>query len=123
LLQNRLGAASGFVAGGPSIYNLTGARTAQQQNAMQNYVQANQALPGGFNQQPSTAGNFYQTTDASIPVALQNAFASLYGSQANYLANTYGAQVGALSRQETGSQAFGNIASGLGNLFSFNKAF
>jgi hypothetical protein len=123
LLQNRLGAASGFVAGGPSIYNLTGARTAQQQNAMQNYIQANQALPGGFNQQPSTASNFYQTVDPSIPVALQNAFTSLYGSQANYLANTYGARVGALSRQETGSQAFGNIASGLGNLFSFNKAF
>jgi len=80
-------------------------------------------LPGGFNQQPSTASPFYQAVDQGIPVNLTNTFANLYGSQANYLANTYGAQVGALSRQETGSQAFGNIASGLGNLFSFNKAF
>jgi phosphotransferase system IIB component len=116
LLQNRLGAASGFVAGGPSIYNLSQARTAQQQNAMQNYVQANQALPGGFNQQPSTAANFYQTTNPNIPVALQNAFTSLYGSQANYLANTYGAQVGAISRQPSGAEQFGQIATGLGNL-------
>jgi len=116
LLQNRLGAASGFVAGGPSIYNLTGARTAQQQNAMQNYIQANQALPGGFNQQPSTASNFYQTVDPSIPVALQNAFTSLYGSQANYLANTYAANVGAISRQQSGAQQFASIAGGIGSI-------
>jgi hypothetical protein len=123
LRQNRLGAAANFIGGGPSIYNLAGQRTAQQQGAMQSYIQANQALPGGFNQQPSTAANFYQTTSPEIPVALQNAFTSLYGSQANYLGSTYGAQVGALSRQETGSQAFGNIASGLGSLFSFSKGF
>jgi hypothetical protein len=123
LLQNRLGAASGFVAGGPSIYNLSQARTGQQQGAMQQYIQANQALPGGFNQQPSTYQPFYQTVDQGIPVNLTNTFANLYGSQANYLANTYGAQVGALSRAETGSQAFGNIASGLGSLFSFSKGF
>lgn len=120
LLQNRLGAASGFVAGGPSIYNLTGARTAQQQNAMQNYIQANQALPGGFNQQPSTASNFYQTVDPSIPVALQNAFTSLYGSQANYLANTYGAQVGAISRQPSGFQ---NFATAAGGAFDLARGF
>jgi len=123
LQQNRLGAAANFIGGGPSIYNLAGARTAQQQNAIQGYIQANQALPGGFNQQPSTASNFYQTVDPSIPIALTNAFASLYGSQAGYQANTYGAQVGALSRAETGSQAFGNVASGLGSLFSFSKGF
>jgi hypothetical protein len=123
LRQNRLGAAANFIGGGPSIYNLAGQRTAQQQGAMQNYIQANQALPGGFNQQPSTAANFYQTTSPEIPVQLTNAFNQLYRSQADYQASTYGAQVGALSRQETGSQAFGNIASGLGNLFSFNKSF
>jgi hypothetical protein len=124
LRQNRLGAASNFVAGGPSIANLAGARTAQQQNAMQQYIQANQALPGGFNQQPSTAANFYQTTDPSIPVALQNAFASLYGSQANYQASTYGAQVGAISRQPSGAQNFGAIASGISGFipsFSFSR--
>ena len=118
LQQNRLGAAANFVAGGPSIYNLAGARTAQQQNAIQGYIQANQALPGGFNQQPSTASNFYQTVDPSIPIALTNAFASLYGSQAGYQANTYGAQVGAISRQPSGAQQFGQIATGIGNLFS-----
>jgi hypothetical protein len=116
LRQNRLGAAANFIGGGPSIANLAGARTAQQQGAMQSYIQANQALPGGFNQQPSTAANFYQTTNPEIPVALQNAFTSLYGSQANYQANTYGAQVGAISRQPSGAEQFGQIATGLGNL-------
>ena len=91
--QNRLGAAAGFIAGGPSIGNLAQARTAQQQGAMQGYIQANQALPGGFNQQPSTASNFYQTVDPNIPVALTQAFNDLYRSQSNYLASTYGAQV------------------------------
>jgi hypothetical protein len=116
LRQNRLGAAANFIGGGPSIYNLAGQRTAQQQGAMQSYIQANQALPGGFNQQPSTAANFYQTTNPEIPVALQNAFTSLYGSQANYLGSTYGAQVGAISRQPSGAEQFGQVATGLGNL-------
>jgi hypothetical protein len=116
LRQNRLGAAANFIGGGPSIYNLAGQRTAQQQGAMQNYIQANQALPGGFNQQPSTAANFYQTTNPEIPVQLQNAFTNLYGSQANYLSSTYGAQVGAISRQPSGAEQFGQIATGLGNL-------
>jgi hypothetical protein len=116
LRQNRLGAAANFIGGGPSIYNLAGQRTAQQQGAMQSYIQANQALPGGFNQQPSTAANFYQTTNPEIPVALQNAFTSLYGSQANYQSSTYGAQVGAISRQPSGAEQFGAIASGIGSL-------
>jgi len=115
LRQNRLGAASNFVAGGPSIANLAGARTAQQQAAMQSYIQANQALPGGFNQQPSTAANFYQTTDPNIPVALTQAFNDLYRSQSNYQASTYGAQVGAIASQPSGAQQFGAIASGIGS--------
>jgi len=96
--QNRLGAAAGFIAGGPSIGNLAQARTAQQQGAMQGYIQANQALPGGFNQQASTAAPFYQAVDQNIPVALTGEFNKLYNTQSNYLANTYGAQVDALSR-------------------------
>ena len=116
LQQNRLGAASNFIGGGPSIYNLAQARTGAQQGAMQNYIQANQALPGGFNQQPSTAANFYQTTDPNIPVALTNAFNELYRSQANYQASTYGAQVGAIASQPSGAQNFGAIASGIGSL-------
>jgi len=117
LQQNRLGAASGFIAGGPSIGNLAQARTGQQQAAFQNYIQANQALPGGFNQQPSTAAPFYQAVDQNIPVALTQAFNDLYRSQANYLSDTYGAQTRAQASTYTSpSQAFGNVASGLGNL-------
>jgi len=93
--QNRLGAAAGFIAGGPSIGNLAQARTAQQQGAMQGYIQANQSLPGGFNQQASTASPFYQAVDQNIPVALTQAFNDLYRSQSNYQASTYGAQVAA----------------------------
>lgn len=124
LQQNRMGAAANFVAGGPSVYNLAQARTAGQQNAFQNYIQANQALPGGFNQQPSTAAPFYQAVDQNIPVALTQAFNDLYRSQASYLSDTYGAQTRAQASTYTSpSQAFGNVASGLGNLFSFSKAF
>jgi len=116
LQQNRLGAASNFVAGGPSIANLAGARTAQQQAAMQSYIQANQALPGGFNQQPSTAANFYQAVDQQIPVQLTNAFNQLYRSQADYGASTYGAQVGAISRQPNAFQNFATAAGGFKDL-------
>jgi len=116
LRQNRLGAAANFIGGGPSIANLAGARTAQQQAAMQSYIQANQALPGGFNQQPSTAANFYQAVDQQIPVQLTNAFNQLYRSQADYGASTYGAQVGAISRQQTGAQQFADIAGGVASL-------
>jgi hypothetical protein len=118
LQQNRLGAASNFVAGGPSIANLAGARTAQQQAAMQQYIQANQALPGGFNQQPSTAANFYQAVDQQIPVQLTQAFNDLYRSQSNYQASTYGAQVGAIASQPSGAQQFAQIAGGIGSLLS-----
>jgi hypothetical protein len=116
LRQNRLGAAANFIGGGPSIANLAAARTGQQQSAMQQYIQANQALPGGFNQQPSTAANFYQAVDQQIPVQLTQAFNDLYRSQSNYQASTYGAQVGAIASQPSGAQQFGAIASGIGSL-------
>jgi len=116
LRQNRLGAAANFIGGGPSIANLAGARTAQQQGAMQSYIQANQALPGGFNQQPSTAANFYQAVDQQIPVQLTNAFNQLYRSQADYGASTYGAQIGAISRQPNGFQNFATLAGGVKDL-------
>lgn len=116
LQQNRLGAAANFIGGGPSIGNLAAQRTAQQQGAMQQYIQANQALPGGFNQQPSTAANFYQAVDQQIPVQLTNAFNQLYRSQADYLGSTYGAQVGAISRQPNGFQNFATLAGGAKDL-------
>ena len=116
LQQNRLGAAANFVGGGPSVYNLANQRTGQQQSAMQQYIQANQALPGQFGQQPSTASNFYQTTDPSIPVALTNAFNQLYSSQANYGSSVYGSQVGALSRMPNAFQNFATVAGGVKDL-------
>ena len=115
LQQNRLGAAANFIGGGPSIGNLAAQRTGQQQSAMQQYIQANQALPGGFNQQPSTAAPFYSAVDQNIPVALTQAFNDLYRSQSNYQASTYGAQVGAIASQPSGAQNFGAIASGIGS--------
>ena len=125
LTQQRLGAAAGFIAGGPSIANLAQARTAQQQAAMQNYVAASMAGPGGFAMAPSTAQNFYQTTSPEIPVALTAEFNKLYGSQAQYQASTYGAQVGAIASSYTSpSRAFANIAGGLSGLipsFSFSR--
>jgi hypothetical protein len=122
LQQNRLGAASNFIAGGPSLYNLAGQRLAQQNASFQNYINANQAMPNQFQTGPA-ANQFYQTTNPAIPVQLASNAANIYNTMSDYQANTYGAQVGALSRQETGSQAFGNIASGLGSLFSFSKGF
>jgi len=118
LLQNRLGAASGFIAGGPSLYNLGQARTGAQQSAFQNYIQANQALPGQFGQAPSTAQPFYQTVDQGIPVNLTNTFANLYGSMADYQAKTYGAYTAAQASRPTFAQQFGQIATGVGNLLS-----
>lgn len=118
LTQQRLGAAAGFIAGGPSIANLAQARTAQQQQAMQNYVAASMAGPGGFAMAPSTAQNFYQTASPEIPVALTAEFNKLYGSQAQYGASTYGAQAQAAASRPTFAQQFGQIATGIGNLFS-----
>ena len=126
LRQNRLGAASNFVAGGPSIANLAAQRTAQQQGAFQNYVQANQALPGGFNQQPSTYQPFFQAVDQQIPVQLTNAFNQLYNSQADYQASTYGAKVGAeASMYRSPFQNFASAAGGVSSLFgaAFPKGF
>jgi len=116
LQQNRLGAAANFIGGGPSLYNLGQARTGAQQSAFQNYIQANQALPGQFGQAPSTAQPFYQAVDQSIPVSLTNAFNQLYRSQADYGASTYGAQIGAISRQPNGFQNFATLAGGVKDL-------
>ena len=119
LQQARLGAAANFIGGGPSLYNLGQARTGAQQAAFQNYIQANQALPGQFGQAPSTASPFYQVTQPGTPVDLTQTFANLYGSMADYQAKTYGAYTAAQASQPSGAQQFGQIATGLGNLFSF----
>lgn len=124
LTQQRLGAAAGFIAGGPSIGNLAQARTQQQQAAMQNYVASAMGAPGGFNMAPSTAQNFYQTVSPEIPVALTAEFNKLYGSQADYQARTYGAYTQAKASQPTFAQQFGAIASGISGFipsFSFSR--
>ena len=115
LQQNRLGAAAGFVAGGPSLYNLAGQRLAQQNASFQNYINANQAMPNQFQTGPA-ANQFYQTTNPAIPTQLAGNAASIYNTMSDYTANTYGAQVGAISRQSSGAEQFGQIATGLGNL-------
>ena len=119
LRQQRLGAAAGFIAGGPSIANLAQARTQQQQAAFQNYIQASQAVPGQFGQAPSTAQPFFQVAEQSIPVALTSEFNKLYGSQADYAARTYGARTAAMASTYTSPfQAFGQVASGIGSILS-----
>jgi len=118
LLQTRLGSASGFLASGPSLYNLGNQRTAQQQNAIQQYIQANQSLPGNFGQGASTASNFYQTTDPNAPLALQQAAVSLYNGLLGYQASTYGNMLQAQSQQPTGASQFAQIAGGIGNIAS-----
>jgi hypothetical protein len=115
LTQQRLGAASGFLAGGPSLANLAQQRLGQQNLAVQQYIQANQALPGQFMTQ-GMPQQFYQTASQEIPVQLAGNAANIYGSMADYQSSTYGAQVGAISRQPSGGQIFGDIAGGLANL-------
>ena len=115
LTQQRLGAASGFLAGGPSLANLAQQRLAQQNLAAQQYIQANQPMPGQF-QTGGLPQQFYQTTDPRIPVQLASNAANIYGSMADYQASTYGAQVGAIARQPSGAEQFGQIATGLSNL-------
>jgi hypothetical protein len=67
---------------------------------------------------------FYQTTNPNIPVQLAQNATNIMGIDASFLKDVYASQVGAISRSYTSpSQAFGNVASGLGNLFSFSKAF
>ena len=115
LQQNRLGAAAGFIAGGPSLYNLAGQRLAQQNASFQNYINANQAMPNQFQTGPA-ANQFYQTTNPAIPVQLAGNASSIYNTMSDYQAQTYGAQVGAIARQPSGAEQFGQIATGLGNL-------
>ena len=123
LEQSRLGAAQGFIAGGPTMYNLASQRLGTQQGMLNNYLAASQPQQtGGFQSTPSAANPYAYVNPNAGFMGAQNA-ASIYNTLADLQSSQYGSQVGALSRAETGSQAFGNIASGLGNLFSFSKSF
>jgi hypothetical protein len=123
LNQSRLGAAQGFIASGPTLYNLASQRLGTQQGMLNNYLAASAPqTTGGFQATPSAANPYAYVNPNAGFIGAQNA-AGIYNTLADLQASQYGSQVGALSRQETGSQAFGNIASGLGSLFSFSKGF
>jgi hypothetical protein len=116
LIRERLGAASGFLAGGPSLANLAQQRIGQQQAQFQNYINANVAQPGQFNVQANQVP-FYQTANPEIPVQLAGNAASIYNTMQNAQASMYGSQVGAIASTYTSPfQAFGQVASGIGSL-------
>ena len=123
LEQSRLGAAQGFIASGPTMYNMASQRLGTQQAMLNNYLAASQPKATGTFQSTPSASTPYAYVNPNAPLVGAQTSANIYGSLADYAAQTYGAQVGALSRAETGSQAFGNITSGLGNIFSFSKGF
>jgi hypothetical protein len=116
LEQSRLGAAQGFVAGGPTMYNLASQRLGQQQNILNNYLAASAPqTTGGFQATPSAANPYAYVNPNAGFLGAQNA-ASIYNTLSDYSAQTYGAQVGAISRQPSGAEQFGQIATGLSNL-------
>jgi hypothetical protein len=116
LEQSRLGAAQGFISSGPTMYNLASQRLGTQQNMLNNYLAASQPQQTGQFQGVSSAANPYGYVNPNAGfVGAQNA-ASIYNTLADYASQTYGAQVGAISRQPSGAEQFGQIATGLGNL-------
>lgn len=123
LEQSRLGAAQGFVAGGPTMYNLASQRLGAQQSMLNNYLAASQPQQtGGFQATPSAANPYAYVNPNAGFVGAQNAsnifgtLANIYNTQAGYLEGTYGAQVGAQSRQPNGFQNFATLAGGVKDL-------
>jgi hypothetical protein len=118
LQQSRLGAATEFMAGGPTAYNLANQRTAQQRAAIQQYVgSTTPQQAGGFTATPTQMTPYAYVNPQAGFLGAQNA-ANVYGSLTGLQASNYAAQVGAISRQPSGAQIFGEIAGGLSNLIS-----
>jgi len=116
LEQSRLGAAQGFIASGPTMYNLASQRLGTQQGLLNNYLAASAPqATGGFQATPSAANPYAYVNPNAGFVGAQNA-ANIYNTLADYASQTYGAQVGAISRQPSGAEQFGQIATGLSNL-------
>lgn len=116
LEQSRLGAAQGFIAGGPTMYNLASQRLGAQQGMLNNYLAVSQPQQtGGFQATPSAANPYAYVNPNAGFMGAQNA-ASIYNTLADYQGSTYGAQVGAISRQQSGSQQFADIAGGIASL-------
>jgi len=119
---NRLGAAADFTASGATMYNMANRRAAEQSGALA-------ALAAGSG--TTTTGTFAGGQTANIPYmyvdpmagfrGAQNATA-LYGSEADYLARTYGAYVQAQATTNAANStpqylnAGANILSGIGGL-------
>ena len=118
LEQSRLGAAQGFIASGPTMYNMASQRLGTQQAMLNNYLAASQPkATGTFQATPSAANPYAYVNPNAGFVGAQNA-AGIYNTLADYASQTYGAQVGAIASQPSGAQQFGQIATGIGNLFS-----
>ena len=116
LTQSRLGAAQGFIASGPTMYNLASQRLGTQQAMLNNYLAASAPqATGGFQATPSAANPYAYVNPNAGFIGAQNA-AGIYNTLADYAGQTYGAQVGAISRQSSGAEQFGQIATGLSNL-------
>ena len=116
LEQSRLGAAQGFIASGPTMYNLASQRLGTQQAMLNNYLAASAPqATGGFQATPSAANPYAYVNPNAGFIGAQNA-ASIYNALADLQASQYGSQVGAISRQSSGAEQFGQIATGLSNL-------
>jgi hypothetical protein len=116
LTQSRLGAAQGFIASGPTMYNLASQRLGTQQGLLNNYLAASAPQgTGGFQATPSAANPYAYVNPNAGFVGAQNA-ASIYNTLADYASQTYGAQVGAISRQPNGFQNFATLAGGVADL-------
>jgi hypothetical protein len=117
---NRLGAAADFTASGATMYNMANRRAAEQSGALA-------ALAAGSG--TTTTGTFGGGQTANIPYmyvdpmagfrGAQNATA-LYGSEADYLARTYGAyvQAQATTNAANSTPQYLNAASNLVTSFS-----
>ena len=116
LEQSRLGAAQGFIASGPTMYNMASQRLGTQQGMLNNYLAASQPQQtGGFQATPSAANPYAYVNPNAGFVGAQNA-ANIYGTLADYASQTYGAQVGAISRQPNAFQNFATLAGGAKDL-------
>jgi hypothetical protein len=116
LTQSRLGAAQSLIAGGPTLYNMASQRLGTQQNLLNNYLAASAPQSsGGFQATPSAANPYAYVNPNAGFVGAQNA-ADIFKTINDYTLGGYQAQVGAISRQQSGAQQFADIAGGIGGL-------
>lgn len=119
LEQSRLGAASQFAAGGPSLYGMASQRLGQQQAAIGGMLAASTPQPTpGFQAQPS-AMTPYAYVDPMAGFRGAQTGAQIYGDLARYQADTYGAYSRAVASQPSFGQQFANIAGGLSGFSGF----